>query len=452
MARASKTPKFSIIIPCRNLVMISRMCIDSVKAYTTNYELIIIDDGSEKETASYLKSVKPTKLIRNEESLGWCKAINQGSKVARGEYIVYLNNDVVVSPGWLDIMADKFKQHGKLGLLSCTTKGVEGFQNIHHNAENLHLQEVRYVMGYCMMFNRDTFEKLYTRDGYWLDERFGLGGQDDVDLSIRVQQLGLKVCIDRDVFIYHYGSATFRQEFNHDVSKSKAYAESRDEILTKKHFKKRMVYICIPNFGNVRIELVKRLLYWYKTSEHDIRFNFLQGALPLDNARSQCVKNFMEISNHPEDRLWFIDADIVPPFNGLDTLMSHDKDVVGLLCFMMKPDDDGQPVPLPIAIRYNSDKKYVVYFDGEGLTEVDALGGGCIMSKRKVFEAIGGRPFEFHYYPDGTLKLVGDYDFCQKVQKAGMKVYVDFNSLCGHVKEIDLKDVSDLMIGVANGR
>ena len=218
----------------------------------------------------------------------------------------------------------------------------------------------------------------------------------------------------------------------------------------EKNNRKPLVFICIPNMGELRTELVTMLLFWAKSDKYNIKIYMPTGMLPLDNARSHCVNKFIELSNDENDRLWFIDADIVPPPNGLEVLMEHDKDVVGLLCFMMKPDDSGQLVPLPIALKYNEEKKYIIYWEGKGLTEIDAFGGGCVMSKRKVFEKIGGRAYEFHYYPDGTLKLVGDYDFCQKVQKAGMKVYVDYSTICGHIKTVDLMSINNLMCKVGN--
>ncbi len=215
---------------------------------------------------------------------------------------------------------------------------------------------------------------------------------------------------------------------------------------------KHLIFICIPNLGEMSPKLTERLLYWQQkhSREYNLKFYFPGGMLPLDNARNHCVNEFMKISKYEDDRLWFIDADIIPPFNALEVLMKHDKDICGLLCFMMKPDDRGQIVPLPIAMRYNIEKKYQVYFDGSGLAEVDALGGGCIMSKRKVFETIGGRCFEFHYYPDGTLSLVGDYDYCQKAQRAGFKIWVDFNNLCSHIKAIDLFAINNLMVKILN--
>lgn len=214
---------------------------------------------------------------------------------------------------------------------------------------------------------------------------------------------------------------------------------------------KRLIFVCVPNLGSLRVELVRLILRWQNHPRYTVIFYFPTGMLPLDSARNHCVNEFIKISNHPDDRLWFIDDDIIPPKNALDLLMTHDRDIVGLLCFMMKADDAGQLVPLPIAMRYNANKQYNVFFDGKGLTEVDALGGGCIMIKRAVYESIGGRAYEFRYYPDGTLNLVGDYDFCQKAQAAGFKIYVDFDNLCGHVKPVDLLAINNLMLKVKNG-
>jgi glycosyltransferase involved in cell wall biosynthesis len=68
--------------------------------------MIVIDDGSSDETSAYLESVRdavsvPVTVITNVTSRGIAAAINQGLKAARGEYLVLLNNDVVVTDGWL---------------------------------------------------------------------------------------------------------------------------------------------------------------------------------------------------------------------------------------------------------------------------------------------------------------------------------------------------------------
>lgn len=209
-----------------------------------------------------------------------------------------------------------------------------------------------------------------------------------------------------------------------------------------------LIFICVTNTGTIRAELIPTLIHFSHNPNYDVKFYF-PNIVPLDASRNVCVEEFLKISNHEDDRLLFIDDDMVVPKNGLDILMNHSKDIVGLLCFMCKPNDHGLMVPLPVACRYNEDKKYIVYFDGEGLTEVDALGGACIMIKRKVFESIGTRVYEYQYYPNGTLSLVADYFFCQKAQEKGYKIYVDFNNTCGHIKEIDLREINRTMLEIS---
>jgi glycosyltransferase involved in cell wall biosynthesis len=97
----------SIIIPgCKPLEFI-RPCITALGRHTRQpWELIVIDDGSTDETSAYLESVRvaaagPVTVIADAASRGLPAAINQGLRAARGEYLVVLNNDVVVTDGWL---------------------------------------------------------------------------------------------------------------------------------------------------------------------------------------------------------------------------------------------------------------------------------------------------------------------------------------------------------------
>src|SRR5262249_10560773 len=98
----------SIIIPCWNQLEFTRQCIASVLRHTRGkWELIIIDNGSTDPTPGYLANLRdaaplPVTLISNSKNIGFPAAINQGLRCARGEYLVLLNNDVVVTEGWLD--------------------------------------------------------------------------------------------------------------------------------------------------------------------------------------------------------------------------------------------------------------------------------------------------------------------------------------------------------------
>ena len=98
----------SIIVPCWNQLEFTRQCIAALKNHTRPpWELIVIDNGSTDGTALYLGGVQdaaavPVTVIANGENRGFPAAVNQGLQQARGEYLVLLNNDVVVTNAWLD--------------------------------------------------------------------------------------------------------------------------------------------------------------------------------------------------------------------------------------------------------------------------------------------------------------------------------------------------------------
>jgi glycosyltransferase involved in cell wall biosynthesis len=98
----------SVIIPCWNQLEYTRQCVSALLRHTRPpWELIVIDNGSTDGTAAYLADLRdtapfPVTVIANAKNLGFPAAINQGLECARGEYLVLLNNDVVVTDGWVE--------------------------------------------------------------------------------------------------------------------------------------------------------------------------------------------------------------------------------------------------------------------------------------------------------------------------------------------------------------
>src|SRR5271166_5732197 len=97
----------SVIIPCWNQLEFTRKCISALFRQTGgSWELIVVDNWSTDGTGGYLAGVQdsspvPVTVIANATNLGFPAAINQGLEFARGEFLVLLNNDVVVTDGWL---------------------------------------------------------------------------------------------------------------------------------------------------------------------------------------------------------------------------------------------------------------------------------------------------------------------------------------------------------------
>lgn len=213
--------------------------------------------------------------------------------------------------------------------------------------------------------------------------------------------------------------------------------------------KKLKLMIAVCNLGNVRAETAAAVLQFASNPKYDVKVLWPQ-IQPLDASRNTMVQEFLNWSNDDNDRLLFWDDDIIPKFDSIDNLVNHDVGIVGGCCFMVKADDNGFMIPMPVACRLGADEKLRVFFDGDGLTEVDATGGAFLLIKRKVFVDVGTRPFEYVYTPMGSLSLVADYNFNFKAKKVGHKTYVDFANQCEHLKVTGLREFSKTLAYVAN--
>jgi hypothetical protein len=119
----------SIIVPCCNQVQYTWLCLESVLRHTQPpYALVLVDNGSTDETAAYLDEVRRrpgpvgVQVLRNEANRGFVVACNQALAVARGRYLVLLNNDTVLTAEWLDGLLDCARRHGpRVGMVGVVT-------------------------------------------------------------------------------------------------------------------------------------------------------------------------------------------------------------------------------------------------------------------------------------------------------------------------------------------
>ena len=92
--------KLSIITLTLNKLDYTKKFIKSLFEYTKDFELIIVDNGSTDGTVEYLETLDNIKLIKNYENKGFSTGNNQGIAIAKGEYIGFLNNDILLYPNW----------------------------------------------------------------------------------------------------------------------------------------------------------------------------------------------------------------------------------------------------------------------------------------------------------------------------------------------------------------
>lgn len=193
---------------------------------------------------------------------------------------------------------------------------------------------------------------------------------------------------------------------------------------------KRSIWVAILNENTIRPELARVLNYINDQTDYEIYIDF-SNEKPISQNRNMIVQRFLASKF---DYLLMIDDDVVPPQTIL-SMADYEKDVVGALYFMYQ-----EQKLMPVAFMRS---RYGMYNplnikSGDGLTEVDAVGTGCIMLSRKVLKAVKA-PFINEYDPDG-IRLFGlDIAFCQRAKEKDFKVYVHTDFPCSHWQIMDLK-------------
>src|SRR5690349_8284277 len=221
---AAESPKASIVIPVWNNGAITRDCLRSIAAETDpgTYEVVVIDNASELETQEMLASIKGLRVIRNDENAGFVGACNMGADASRGEFVVFLNNDTVVLPGWLEALCRTFERDATVGAAGAKliypnerlqeAGGIiwsdgEGWNYGNKEDPNLPeynvVREVDYCSGACLMIRRQVF-----RDMGGFDVRYSPAYYEDTDLAFRLRELGLKVVYQPASRVVHFEGAT----------------------------------------------------------------------------------------------------------------------------------------------------------------------------------------------------------------------------------------------------
>ena len=211
----------SIIIVTHNQIAYTQQCINSILMRTDEpFELILVDNGSDDGTVEYLETIPNATLIRNPDNRGFPAAVNQGLERARGDYFLLLNNDCIVTTGWLNRLLRVFESHSDVGLAGPVSNNISGPQQIaatYETLENLDgfawdwgkanagiIENEDRLVGFCLMIRRGVVEEIGT-----FDERFGIGCFEDDDFCRRAVAAGYRNVIAREVFVHHFGSRTF---------------------------------------------------------------------------------------------------------------------------------------------------------------------------------------------------------------------------------------------------
>jgi GT2 family glycosyltransferase len=239
----------SIVVLTLNQLEYTKKCLNTVFSYTpAPFELIVVDNGSTDGTWQYLESVeekrKNVRLVRNTSNRGFAYGCNQGIFLAGGDHVVLLNNDTLVTRGWLERLkaaASAVPGVGLAGPVSNYVSGAQLVEGLNADFSNLdqilkfaddlgsrnagQITEVNRLVGFCLLVRREVLDKVGV-----FDIAFAIGNWEDDDLCVRARLAGFKCVIARDVFIYHFGGRSFT---GNNIDYSMQLEENRQRFVRK---------------------------------------------------------------------------------------------------------------------------------------------------------------------------------------------------------------------------
>ncbi len=228
-----------IIIPVWNQLSFTKDCVESIFKNTRgDYRLIIIDNASDDQTRQYLEGLKASHdgrvvLARNEENTGFIKAANKGFGLSDAEYCLVLNNDTIVTDGWLDEMMAVAGSEPKIGIVNPSSNNLgqrppDG-EPIDVFAKILKKDSGRFVelgaaVGFCMLIKREVLKKVGM-----FDEVFGMGNFEDTDFSRRAVRAGYMCVRACGSYVFHRENTSFRliRSFDDDFKRNREIYEFR---------------------------------------------------------------------------------------------------------------------------------------------------------------------------------------------------------------------------------
>ncbi len=225
---AAVFPPVSIAVVTYENLALNRLCVESVFERTEwpNFELLVVDNGSTDGTVEYLEAEAARRprlrFLPMGENLGFAAANNRALRAAGGRFLVLLNNDTVVTRGWLSTLVRHLQARPDVGLLGACTNAIANEARVEVGYGDLdglpawaaewvrqndgRVEPISMAAMFCVAMRREAYERIGP-----LDERFAVGMFEDDDYSRRARGLALQVCCAYDCFVHHWQRASFKR-------------------------------------------------------------------------------------------------------------------------------------------------------------------------------------------------------------------------------------------------
>ena len=200
--------RYQVVIPVLDQLRYTEQCVQSLLAHGTPAgAILVVDNGSSDETPAWLAAHPEIASVRNAVNLGCGGAWTQGALLARSDWVVLLNNDVLVSARAMDAMLDAAEQHGLDVVSPALAEGALDYDFEAHAAAFVQAMagtlRPGWFHGVCFAVRRSVFETIGFPD---TDRR--LGGREDVEFLVRCERSGVPVGTVGDALLHHFGSIT----------------------------------------------------------------------------------------------------------------------------------------------------------------------------------------------------------------------------------------------------
>jgi len=212
-------PKVSIIIITYNGKQLLEKCLESLfKINYNNFEVIIVDNNSTDNTIEFITKNYPSIIIiKLDSNKGFAEPNNIGTKTAKGEYFLFLNNDTVVTPNFISSMIEVMELDRTIGICQSLLLKPDGSLDssgdfidklgvvYNSKTKSNEIREISSARGASMLIHKELFEKL---GGF--DETFFVSFE-DVDLGWRTWILGYRVVLIPTSIVYHSAGTTIKK-------------------------------------------------------------------------------------------------------------------------------------------------------------------------------------------------------------------------------------------------
>jgi GT2 family glycosyltransferase len=235
VVNGSTRPIVSVVIPVHNHFEDTLNCLKSFRDTNEkySYEIIVIDDGSTDETNDVMSKCKNIHYLKNDRNLGYLQSCNRAAQFALGEYLILVNNDVCVLPGWLDALVDTFLYHPDAGLVGSKliypdghlqeaggviwedASGINfGRDDDANKPEYNYLREVDYCSGACICVPKSLWDELKGFDPLYIPAYY-----EDVDLAFRLRKQGYRVLYQPFSQVIHLEGITSGTDITQGIKK-----------------------------------------------------------------------------------------------------------------------------------------------------------------------------------------------------------------------------------------